>query len=164
MKKQTEAGQSLIEVMVAVTVGILVVSALTFATIFSLRNAGFAKASAQATKLAQEGIEKIRSIRDRDQDGKVSFTAAPGDQRIKFSQLWTVNFACPSNCFFYLNADVLTGGTNTNFETLTSPFKRQIKIEDDNPADQQKKVTVSVSWTDFSGVHESKLTTILRRL
>lgn len=60
-----ERGQSLAEVIIAATVGILVVSALTFATIYSLRNANAAKTAAQATKLAQEGIETVRSGRDR---------------------------------------------------------------------------------------------------
>lgn len=63
----SEKGQSLIEVIVASVVGILVVAALTFATIFSLRNANFAKTSSQATKLAQEGIERVRTGRDRNQ-------------------------------------------------------------------------------------------------
>lgn len=62
---ESEKGQSLIEVIIAATVGIMVVSALTFATIFSLRNANFAKTSSQATKLAQEGIERVRTGRDR---------------------------------------------------------------------------------------------------
>ncbi|MBI2196752.1 hypothetical protein HYU45_04060 [Candidatus Daviesbacteria bacterium] len=164
-----EGGQSLLEVIVAATVGILVVSALTFATIFSLRNASFAKTSAQATKLAQEGIEKVRSIRDRDQDGKVSYSVNQGDQRTEFSQLWDISFACPpanNNCYFYLSSsDVLTGGTGTNFEEIpNSPFKRQVQIEDDSPPTEQKKITVLVTWTDFSGAHESRLTTILRKL
>lgn len=161
---QSNKGSSLIEVIIAATVGILVITALTFATIFSLRNANFAKNSAQATKLAQEGIEKVRSIRDRDQDNKVAYTVAPGDTRIKFSQLWNINFVCPTNCYFYLNTDVLTGGTVGFFENLPPAFKRQVSITDGSPADQQKIITVIVVWTDFAGSHESKLTTILRKL
>lgn len=65
-------GQSLVEVIIASTVGILVVVALTFATIFSLRNASFSKNSAQATKLAQEGIERVRKGRDRNRSISIS--------------------------------------------------------------------------------------------
>lgn len=65
--RNRQTGQSILEVIVAATVGILVVAALTFVTIFSLRNANFAKTSAQATKLAQEGIERVRTGRARGQ-------------------------------------------------------------------------------------------------
>lgn len=70
-----EAGQSLVEVVIASMVGILVVSALTFATIFSLRNANFAKTSAQATKLAQEGLELVRTGRDK--GGSINNSSMP---------------------------------------------------------------------------------------
>ncbi len=157
-----ESGQSLVEVIVAATVGILVVSALTFATIFSLRNASFAKNSAQATKLAQEGIEKVRTIRDR--DGKISYTG--GNISVsKFSDLYdaSLSFNCPSNCYFYFNAaSMLAGGTNVNLEPILPGFQRQFLIEDEGSG--QKRITVVVQWTDFAGPHESRLTTILRKL
>ena len=153
-----EKGQSLIEVMIAVTVGILVVTALTFATIFSLRNANFAKSSAQATKLAQEGIEKVRTLRDR--DGAVNYPGAS-----KFSDLWAITFSCLGdiNCYFYLNVGgTLTGGSAISFETIPPNFKRQFQIED--AGSEQKRVTSLVRWTDFAGDHESKLVTIFRKL
>lgn len=58
-------GQTLLELVAVVAVVIIVVVALTFATISSLRNSQFAQAQAQATKLAQEGIERVRAGRDR---------------------------------------------------------------------------------------------------
>lgn len=162
---RSEAGQSLIEVIVAMTVGILVVTALTFATIFSLRNASFAKNSAQATKFAQEGIERVRTLRDR--DGAVSYIISASESTTKFSDLWPISFSCPSNCYFYFfpagPSGVLTGGNNVTFESVPlTNFKRQFQIE--GAAVDQKKFTVIVQWTDFAGPHESKLTTILRKL
>ncbi len=157
-----EKGQSLIEVIVAATVGIMVVGALTFATIFSLRNAQFAKASSQATKLAQEGIEKARTLRDR--DGLVNYTG--GSVSIsKFSDLYNsaFSFSCPSNCYFYFDAvGTLTGGTSVNIEPISPNFQRQFLIEDAESG--QKKITALVRWSDFAGSHESRLTTILRKL
>lgn len=150
MRSRCGKGQSLIEVIIATTVGILVVTALTFATIFSLRNANFAKNSAQATKLAQEGIEKVRTLRDRD----------------GFTQLWPITFSCSievNNCYFYFNAvGTLMGGNALIFETIPPNFKRQFQIEDAGA--EQKKVTSIVRWTDFAGDHESELTTILGKL
>lgn len=161
----SERGQSLIEVIVAATVGILVVTALTFATIFSIRNASFAKNSAQATKLAQEGLENVRSIRDR--DSIVDFNA----NRINFSGLFALdlshNSCSDKPCYFRFVSGILSQGTDVNFEPVGS-FKRQVAIGDQvSPVDttgSEKTVTVIVQWKDFAGDHESKLTTILRKL
>ncbi|MCR4305671.1 MAG: hypothetical protein NUV73_01130 [Candidatus Daviesbacteria bacterium] len=172
-----EKGQSLLEVIVAVTVGILVVSALTFATIFSLRNAGFAKASAQATKLAQEGIEMVRTGRDRT-------AAITGDFQLSNQSitswddpdLWAyrISINCTPNCYFNINSSgelqYLTADSSLPQLVKTNgQFKRVVVLSDDASYQIEKKVTVIVTWTDFAcgatpNCHESRLTTILRRL
>lgn len=174
-----EKGQSLIEVIVAATVGILVVTALTFATIFSLRNASFAKNSEQATKLAQEGIERVRTGRDRNQcinnipgasvkswNGNNSSCAGSGS-------IWSyqINRNCIPNCYFNIAStgilNYLINGSSvpTGAESIAPNFKRVVILSDDAATfSTQKKVTVIVQWTDFAGAHESKLTTILRKL
>lgn len=159
-------GQSLMEMIVVVAMAALVIAALVFATIVSLRNASFAKNQTQATKLAQEGLEKIRSLRDR--DGPVNYIIDPtaSTSTSKFSDLWSISFTCGTgaNCYFYFNSTgTLFGGTLANFEPILTDFKRQFQIED-NDGGTQKKVTAKVLWTDFSGEHESKLTTIVRKL
>ncbi len=153
-------GQTLLEVIVASAVGVLVVSALTFAVIFSLRNANLAKNQAQATKLAQAGIERMRGLRDR--NGAVDYIRADGSHTSNFSELWTISFSCPANCYFYFNASTLMGGTSTNSEPIAPNFQRQFLIEDQ--AAEQKRITAKVKWSDFAGDHESKLTTILGKL
>lgn len=161
-----QAGQSILEVVVASAVGILVVSALTFATIFSLRNANFAKNQAQATKLAQEGIEKVRSVRDR--DGVVIFTHASGTTA-KFSDLWSVRLYDSCNpCYFKFVSSDLIGGVITSYETLPNGMLGQVQMSDDSDSgvnfDKEKTISVVVKWVDFAGAHESRLKTILRRL
>lgn len=170
-----EKGQSLIEVIVAATVGILVVTALTFATIFSLRNAGFSKASAQATKLAQEGIERVRTGRNRNaaitnfRIGENLITSWNGDANGS-GALWDaqINGSCIPNCYFKImdQSGVLNyvGAAATippGAEPVPPQFKRAVILSDDANYQNQKKVTVIVTWTDSSGAHESKLTTIL---
>lgn len=157
-------GQTLMEVVVAVAVGILVVAALVFATIFSLRNANFAKNQAQSTKFAQEGIEQVRSIRDR--DGAVFFTHSGGSTS-KFSDLWSVRLSDSCTpCFFTLvsSSNNLNQAAAQSFETLTNAMQRQVQISDDVNFDKEKTITVVVKWSDFAGPHESKLTTVLRKL
>src|SRR3989344_823335 len=197
-------GQSLLEVTVAVAIGTLVVAALTFATIFSLRNANFAKNSAQATKLAHEGIERVRSSRDRNQciegltnvnswNGSTDCSAVSGS-----GSIWTypISGDCdkpdlPQAGFCYFKVNSTTGQlTNIGFSftptssvplpaqaegipTTNPVFKRVILLSDDLNHDKnftnddyqnQKEVTVIVTWNDFAGTHESRLTTILRKL
>lgn len=183
-----QSGQSLLEVVVVIAVGIIVVSALVFATIASIRNAQFAKNQALATKLAQEGIEKIKTIRDLDVAGSVEFAYRNGSATIstvKFSDLWglelnqSCNTAATSEvkipCYFTLvSAPLVQGstkimGTNNNadtFEVLNAGmFRRQVQIKDEHSSfTNEKNITVIVRWTDFSGNHESKLTTILRKI
>ncbi len=177
-----EKGQSLIEVIVAATVGILVVTALTFATIFSLRNASFAKTEAQATKLAQEGIERVRTGRDR--NGCIQNLSAAvqswNDGNITCSgsgSIWgyQINSSCVTvpapNCYFTVtNAGVLISlGSGSIIPTLAESvppnFQRVVILSDNSSSyTAQKTVTVIVRWTDFAGSHESRLSTILRKL
>lgn len=158
-------GQSLLELIIVMAVAVIVIGALTVVTISSLRNANLSKNQLQATKYAQEGIEKIRSIRDRDGIVTTNF----GTLTDKFSQLWGIQLyqvCTPQPCNFLLGSisNTLTQN-NTAFESLAGGFERRIKITDENSSYQnQKTVTVLVSWIDFSGSHESHLTTILRRI
>ncbi len=183
---QFQNGQSLLEVIIAMAVGILVVSALVFATIFSLRNAAFAKNSAQATKLAQEGIERVRSGRDRNSSvtiGGVSVDSWSGTQPVWDYQIHA-SAGCDDSstggkCYFNVNSS----GALTNIGFAFAPtaavplpsltesvplsnqvFRRMILLSDDGTYRTQKTVTVIVQWTDATGPHESKLTTILRRI
>lgn len=178
-----ESGQSLIEIVVALTVGILVVVALVFATIFSLRNASFAKNSAQATKLAQEGIERVRTGRDR--NARINGLGLPSSADCPSVTSWNdvtgsiwsckIYLTCGSggNCYFKFHTtspsdlDYLT--TTPNFpaisEAIPPAFQRVIILSDDSVnSGNQKTVTAIVRWIDATGPHDSRLTTILRKL
>lgn len=179
---KSEKGQSLIEVIVAATVGILVVTALTFATIFSLRNANFAKNSEQATKLAQEGIERLRTGRDR--NAKIINLVSSDCSNVSSwngdatgNPIWDCKIyaICGSglNCYFRFssvssnNINFLTSSADfpSSAENIDPMFKRAIIIADDVASYfSQKTVTVIVRWSDFAGAHESKLSTILGKL
>lgn len=173
-------GQSLIEVIVACVVGILVVMALTYATLFSLRNANFAKTSAQATKLAQEGLERVRTGRDRNQQisgGLGTVTSWNGDTTGSGS-IWSypIKANCITNLYFNVNASgilqyLACTATPSSAESV-GQFKRVIILSDDLNRDgvanddyqNQKEVTIVVTWTDSTGPHESKLASVLRRI
>ncbi len=62
-------GQTLIEVLVALTVAVIIVSAVTAISISSLSNAQFVRDQDQALKYAQEGVELVRGVRNSDYGG-----------------------------------------------------------------------------------------------
>lgn len=68
-----ESGQSLIEVVITLTITVVVLGALVITVLTSMRNAQFAQNQARATKYAQEAIDQIRSIRDR--NGLITFAS-----------------------------------------------------------------------------------------
>ena len=96
MKKNN--GQTLIEVLVAVFVISIVLVALMSAVTYSLRNANYAKNKSTATKYVEEGIEAVRSIKERDWS---IFTAAQGtDKGLSYNstnQYWEFNAAAFDN-------------------------------------------------------------------
>lgn len=165
-------GQTLMEVIIAATVGMLVVSALTYATIFSLRNASFAKNSTQATKLAQEGIERVKVGRDRGYAITGNFQLAGQDVTAwDDNDLWSnpVYQNCTPKCYFNINSsgELQYRGSGSSIPAnaeVVGQFKRVVILTDDSSYQLQKTATVIVTWSDFSGAHESRLTTILRKL
>lgn len=177
----SEKGASLMELVVVVGVSAIVVGALVFATIASLRNAQFSKNQAQATKLAQEGIERVRAGRDRNQAIKNlgDVTSWNGDTGSSGS-IWNYKIFenCSSSisgsaCYFKFD-DTASGALRgiglsdkfptTGAEPIPPAFHRAVILSDDASFASQKTVTVVVSWTDFSGPHQSRLTTILRKI
>lgn len=157
----SEKGQTLMELVVVVGVSAIVVGALVFATVASLRNASFSKNQAQATKLAQEGIERVRAGRDRN---STIYNLRMGNADVSNWQdndLW-INQIDGSYNFSVAPDGALTRIYNSG-ESI-GPFYRLVILSDDASSATQKTVTVLVSWTDFSGPHQSKLVTILRKL
>lgn len=138
-------------------------------TFNGLKNSQFSKNQIRATKLAQDGIDKVRIIRDRD----YTVCGSVGNPTVEeWSGLW-VSGGCPVNdsCIYSIKEGAVTCGTQTPFwlkldsnqETIDI-FKRKITIKDeaDDPANR-KRVIVEVSWDDFSGSHNSQLVTILTK-
>ncbi len=175
-KTQNQQGYTLVEVVISITVSIMVIVALTFATISSLRNAQLAKRQAQATKYAQEGLERVRSIRDRNDTITTNFSGVS-----TFNDLWSIFMSqnCNGTCFFKFQSSTLTSVSNATCTTCTEAindtnnmgvFKRQIQITDQdcsttvNCYQIEKQITSIVTWSDFAGEHQSKLATILRKI
>ncbi len=135
MKRKTK-GQSLIEVLIALSVVVLVLLALIAVTTVSVRNSTFAKNQSLATKHAQETIEKIRKYRD--QNNWATFVADCTNK----TALGLIDPSPP----FVLEAPVC------NLPGTTDPC-----VE----ANNRCEVEVTVSWDDARGKHQTILTTYL---
>ncbi len=169
---RSEKGQSLLELVVSMAIAILVLSSLAFAIITSLRNAQFANRQIQSTKLAQDALEKVRSLRDRSGEIGGSFTLE-GNLIDSWSDpdLWTnqISSSCTPNCYFKFSGpdfQYLGAGSdipnNAEDSLGNGIFKRVVILSDDEITYQtQKKITAVVKWDDAAGPHESRLTTIL---
>lgn len=177
--KQT--GQTLIELIISIALILIIITGVTILTVQGLQNSQFSRNQVQATKLAQEGIEKIRTIRDNNFTvcGWVGNATQPAP-----NGLWGANCPVPGCRYLIYPSESVcdTGATSSlwiNYmpntaitETLNISgvvFKRSVLVT--NATDltgasntNVKNIDVIVSWTDSSGTHESKVSTQLSRI
>lgn len=135
-KRKLEAGQSIIEATVSVGVVALIVVALVSVVTLSIRNAVFSKNKSLATKYVTEGLEAVRSIREKDwQELKTAADAGGTHGLINTSGIWTFDSA---------------------FDTPATGFTRKVEITGSGDSYQ---VVVTVSWTYGAKSFSSSSTT-----
>ncbi len=180
-KTNVEDGQSLIEVIVVLGLTAVVAVGLVIVVLTSLKNAKFAQNQAKATKFAQEAMEQIKSIRDRDLKGSINLASTGWDDSSPFSVLWQYplsnNAQSPcinrpegvtGGCYFKLDngntlAEPTLPGLSNSLQDMEDGLSRQIIITDDASYQQEKTVAVKVFWKDAGGEHESNLQTKLTK-
>lgn len=169
-------GQALLEVAVTIGVATIIIAALAITTVIGLRNSQFAQNQAQATKLAQEAIEKVKTMKNRDIPiciGSAPYTLYYWDES-NLSNVWGRTFGTYNplssppcaDCIFKLQSTPNCGLVQTPQASpeslLDSKFERIVLVEEEGAlSNKQKKITAQVSWKDSAGTHESKLITIL---
>ncbi|SRR5260221_644933 len=134
MKKN---GQTLIEVLVGLASAVVILSAITLATVTALNNTEFSQNQNLATSYVQQGMEIVRNMRD------TNFST--------FNAL-SDHYCLASSC------TALTAGVGPCGSSLTqaacgqnvSNFVREVEIEKASSTCQgvNTKVTVTVSWFD----------------
>ncbi len=137
MKKNLESGQTIIEVLVALSIGVVVIAAISTSVINSLSNAQFSKNQNSATQYAQQGVELARQIKS---SNYTNFSSLSGNYCLAKGQT-----AIDSS-----NAEASSCGQNFD------QFTRDVAVEQ-NSCDcgssiasgrNVTKVTVSVGWSD----------------
>lgn len=141
-------GFTLVEVIVSLGIISLVSVSAMSAVSLSLTSAAKIKNDLIAAGLAQEGLEIVRSIRDRDWHLGSSFGASlpNGSYLVDWSSQSLLSF---SGTFLKKDSNGLYG-YGTGQDTI---FKRKIIIENSaqNPATVEKAARVEVSWQEKSG-------------
>ncbi|KKS96696.1 MAG: hypothetical protein UV73_C0009G0047 [Candidatus Gottesmanbacteria bacterium GW2011_GWA2_43_14] len=64
MKRSQDLGQTMIEVIVALTLIILFLSGVVIVELYAIRNADYSRHKSQATQLAKQQLERARVVRD----------------------------------------------------------------------------------------------------
>ena len=185
MKKhlKDQAGQTLIEVVVAIGVALVIISSLVALMNASSRRSTLARQATQASKLAQEGAEIVRNIRDVGGGDVVRVGTSTSNPFCSVSPFCSWNdlytstqgtrtafLQKPSDCG--VTESWCLVNTQPSYEnTLLGIFNRSVVISDQAsasgticsdlplPATQTKKVTVIVSWHSPIGDQERKAET-----
>lgn len=158
-----QRGEGLIEVMVTMFIATVVIGAMAIATIRGVTNAQFSQSQVQATKYAQEALESIKTVRDRNYLITLSNRGT-----IPFSELQQDHTACPDpGCYFTLDStgqNMTQVGANAT-TALPGDLQRQIILKTSGVSTNKEIVaTAIISWTDSSGTHQSNLQTIFGQL
>lgn len=172
---QSKKGQTLIEAVVALAIALLLITSVLTLVNRSNARATNARQSTQASKLAQEGMEIVRNIRDVDAEDAVRVGAGgcgSPPKYCKWSDLYTAtqNTATaylqePSDCGIS-ESWCLVGVQPASEQTVIDIFSRSVEISDDTlpsgdicsdlglTETQTKRVTVAVTWQSPLGAQE----------
>ena len=150
-KWKIQSGQSLFEVVVAISISALIMVALVSLVTNSIRNSIYSRNNSLAATYAGQAMEWLRGQRD---GGNVGIYTFAGNARILTNS--------PGGCFNALPATLATWPT-TSPSTCPSPatipgtsFVRRILFKDVSVSVPPKTIIeadVSVSWTDSQGTH-----------
>lgn len=136
-----EKGQSLFEVLVALTISVLVIVTLVSLVNTSIRNTTFSKNKTIASRYAQEATEWLRGQRDSD----------------------TANFRSRALTATWCLRDLnwsQSGSCGATGQITGTPFTRQVSfISNVISGKSVIEANVSVTWSDGQGAHEVRSST-----
>lgn len=143
--KSINRGQSLFEVVVALAISTVIITALVALATSSIRNATFSKNKTIASRYAQEATEWLRSERDKD------------------PQAFQTKALTAAWCMQALSWD-MSGHCNAGDEIFQTSFKREVAFTIDQVLVGSSNKTlirtdVSVIWADAQGSHEVRNST-----
>lgn len=179
--QNSQSGQTLIELLAALAIGILLITGFVSLGVTALRNSTSSSDQVTATKYAQEGIEAMITIRDQNSPCNGATCAIQNFSVSQWQDLFTTSMTCTSpsdlttscaNDFVLLTSTCSLGNPLTaqrciqrnassyntsSWQIGSTKFYRKIRITDALGVTNVKDVTVFVWWTDAIGLHKSVL-------
>lgn len=139
MKTNSQSGQSLLEILIALSASVMILSAIAAIVISSLNNTQLTKNQNLANQYAQEGIEVIRKIRD---SSWINFTSSYPNGRYCLPQgsIAPVPIAlnCPQNVGIFVRQIDINHNDSAFCPGPTPP----------PVVSSGSKVTLTTSWAD----------------
>lgn len=170
---ESQKGQGLIEVLAALTIAMIVLSALSVAAITSLRNATFSKNQNQANAYARQTIDSLRAYRDLYKSHFFN-DKVEGCYILSNDLVQSLVGGIPAPDPLTADPDSMTlPCTAARGEPLPGGFTRKIMLDKDGnftiPAgcpsplgnNSCVKLTAFVIWSDSSGTHQSEQSIVL---
>lgn len=150
MKRGFSAGQTLVEVLMVSGLVVMVLTTIVAGVVVSTRNSAFGRDQATGTRIAQEGLEWIRSERDR--LGWTAFHSHIGGG----SQTFCLNDTVTGTYFDDLSAGACGAGDVIPRSNVN--FMREATFTEITGSPAGYEVVVQVDWGDS---HSSTLETQL---
>jgi len=157
-KSHLMQGQTIIEVIVALTTSVVIIAAISIAVITALRNTEYSSSQNTATRYAQEGIEFLRFMRDSNfpqfkqlAEANVSYYClAKGATTLTVSPLGEVKPCTDSSVIIdnIYSRKIEFSSNDAYCRPLQPPSPTPPATPIPTIANTSKKVTVTVSWTD----------------
>lgn len=140
-------GQTLFELVVAIGIGVLIVTAIVRLVTISVRNSTFSKNKAEAARYSQETLEWLRAEKERDWGAFYGRSADP--------TYWCLaSLSWPSSSGQCGQNQTITG--TTLFTRLVALDRDD--VDQDGTADDIEAI-VTVTWTESGQVHSSTAAT-----
>lgn len=170
---KSQSGQGLIEVLAALTIAMVVLTALSVAAVTSVRNATFAKNQNQANALARQTMDGVRAYRDIYKN-RFFNVKTEGCYRLSADivQPLDVNGDPIDDPLDLVAGSLPCTAASVAGDTLTGGFTRKIMLDKDGNftaptkcpdplnANSCVNIIIYVQWTDASGAHSSELSSI----
>ena len=152
-KNKSQHGQTLIEMVVALGLAIIIVGAIASLTVNGLRNASQSQNQTVATKLAQQVIDQVKSIANKNCPVTNVTTKNFWDTTFDGSTDYTLSGSCGLTT---------VGGGPTPMPSPFIPYTTHVWISDiagyGSPS-TLKEIKVHIVWTDTTGDHYAELVT-----
>ena len=148
MRKNLQKGQTLFELLVAIAIGVVIITGIVILTTLSIGNSNVSKNDANGLRYAQEGLEWVRAERDKSWATVIAKSSNSTSYYCISSLNWNTASACNSS-------QVITGTTYRRTLSLKS------SDSDGNGQADTIDATILIQWDDGGKQHATQIATQL---